>query len=167
MGDRACEVNVREEDGKAITSVAQEDVFQEISVEGRSAGGLHRSISSQINELIGQASEINRLEVEGRGDSAKKLRKNKGGNRNRNRRVGGSLMDLTSSDASIAISLSETADTAIVASQISPGHQPETSLPSVFTSKTARKHYLQRRKQAIKKKPRHMLAWEFFKVDDE
>ena len=102
--------------------------------------------------------------IEERGDPIKKLRKNRGGNRNRNRRVGGSLMDLTSSDASIAISLSETADTAIVASQISPGHQLGTSLPSVFTSVTAGEHALRHRQQE-NKGPIYKLASDFFGED--
>ena len=56
------------------------------------------------------------------------------------------------------------------ASQISTMHhdvlQAVTSVPSVFSSKTARKHYLQRRKQATKPKAIHRKAWEFFGMKD-
>jgi hypothetical protein len=84
MDDNECEVNVRVGNGENM--VAQEEESQEVVLEGRNAGGLHRSIWYQANEYIGQISEKNRLEVEERGDPIKKLRKPRGGNRNRNRR---------------------------------------------------------------------------------
>ena len=72
-------------------------------------------------------------------------------------------MDLTSSDTSIEVLLSETADTIMIASQISSVHQSVPSLPSVFNSKSVRKNYLQRRNQATKQKPRHRKAWNFLR----
>jgi hypothetical protein len=122
MGDRACEVNVSEEDGKAITSMAQEDESQEVIVEGRSAGGLHRSISSQINEFIGQVSETNRVEVEGKEDSVQKSKRSRGGIKQRQRDE--KLMELKQNESNRSISLSETADTDMLTSQISQVHQP-------------------------------------------
>jgi hypothetical protein len=144
--------------------LAQEGKAQEEVVLGSVVDGPRRSFMSQINELMGQVSEVNRLEVEGRGEPVLKSKKSRRGKRNE--RVDGSLMDMTASDTSIAISLSETADTAIVASQISPGHQPGTSLPSVFTSVTAGMNALRHRKLEFKG-PRYMSASDFFGKDYE
>ena len=58
MDDNECEVNVRVGNGENM--VAQEEESQEVVLEGRNAGGLHRSIWSQANEYIGQISEKNR-----------------------------------------------------------------------------------------------------------
>ena len=74
---------------------------------------------SQVNEFIGQVSELNRVKVTG--GKSKRLKKSRRGKRNE--REDGSVMDPTPSDTSIAISLSVTADTAMVASQVAADQQ--------------------------------------------
>ena len=145
--------------------MAQEEESHEVIIEGRNAVGSHRSILSQVNEYIGQISERNRVQVEENEGTAKGPKGPRGG-RKQGRRDD-SVMELKPSESNISVSLSETADTAMVASQISPWHQTVESAPSVFNSKTARRNYLQRRKQATKPKPSHRKAWEFFRKEDD
>jgi hypothetical protein len=158
-----CEVKVSVGNGETI--MAQEEESQEEVVVERVVDGTRRSFMSKVNEFMGQVSEINRLEVKGRRDPGQKSKRSRGGIKQRQRDE--KLMELKQNESNRSVSLSETADTDMLTSQISQVHQPVPSLPSVFSSKTARKHYLQRRKQATKQKPRHMKAWEFFRKDDD